>query len=557
MAAKTTRYKKLKAELGELQKIADDQKYHHVSSKQLLYKGLSRVYMWWKEANKENGLLEKLYLEYNLQFKKHTKQEISFSPLLRYLWNMDGSLKAATIDQYNKALNNMHTEVLLKQQYFKTNTLDKLITLISSKGGIIAMADYGVKENEVADNKNIVTKIKKLDKNEIQKLHNAHLHNGKNYFASSTPIAQIKTTKTLAREDSGLTLALMRKYKNGYDVVAAVDDNELIEASIALAYKRTSKQMPHTARLITEVIRSQTLPTKLANLAPLLVDTGKYEISNKKEVRKQLKRLMYVASNGTFVLSANRSSCSVVTVATPTKQIFKKKEKENLALSVNDRTFIENSLIHTNDFNFYTTDSKTYVNETSNETASYKMKLENTVTKYYRYIRFYKLSVYNSIPSKTQVILKEKAKYKATYKATLTPKWIGDMNMIFLIRWVVGRGSKIKRPQNTIMKLTFGKKSIAFHVDKRKDNFTEEYIVSYDKNTTANNTLCANVLSRDVVPVLNALVTMEINGNVQLAADDLLMQFKFKTDCAKYCISIPLCDHKGKRFGDYMEAYGS
>ena len=59
MAAKTTRYKKLKAEIASLQELADSQKIHYKSSKQLLYEGLSRVYMWWVEARKEKGLLEK------------------------------------------------------------------------------------------------------------------------------------------------------------------------------------------------------------------------------------------------------------------------------------------------------------------------------------------------------------------------------------------------------------------------------------------------------------------------------------------------------------------
>ncbi len=556
MTANSKRYKQLKAEISALQLLADNQKHLHVSSKQLLYEGLSRVYMWWVEANKENGLLEQLYAEYNLQFKKQTKQQIQFSPLLRYLWNMDGSLKAATIDQYNKALNNMHLEVQLKKQYFKTNTLNKLITLISSKGGIITLAGYSTSAPLSDETKTKAVKMKTLSKEASHNLKNAHLDNGTNYFAASSPIANIKISKALTRIDSGLTIALLRNDKNGYEVLAAIDDKELVEQAIVAAYKRSSIQMPHTARLITEIIRSQTLPTSIANLSATLADTCNYKIGNKTEKRKQLKRLMYVAADGYFILSANRSSCSVITIAKPIKSIFTKKEKEDLALAVNDRTYIENELIHTDNFNFYTTDTKRYVAKTTNEVASHKMKLENAITKDYRFIRFYPLSAYKSDLSKIQAIIKPNNTYKPIYKATLTAEWINNMNNLFLARWIDGFGKKIKRPPNQLIKLTFNKSAITFHFNKAKNGFIENEIISFDKNSTSKTSFSAYALSKDIVPILNALTTMEINRNVKLTTDKLMMQLQFDTDCAEYSIYVPLCNKKGQRFDDYMEAYG-
>ena len=557
MAASTARYKKLKAELGKLQKLADDQKHHYVKSTQLLYEGLSSVYLWWQEANKEEGLLEKLYDEYNIQFKKQTKQDIPFSPLLKYLWNMDGSLKPAKIDQYNKALNNLHKEVQINKQYFKTNTLQKLITLISNKGGIIKMAGYGMDEPDSNNGRRNSSKPKKLSKDSAQKLDNAHLENGQSYFATALPIAKLTTHDTLSSVDSGLALAVIRKEKNGYDIVATVDDKNLIDQAVTRAYKRTSNQMPYTARLITEIIRSQLLPTKIADLAPSLVDTCNYKPGNKTLKRKQLKRLMYIAKDGTFVLSTNRSSCSVVTTANPIQQIFKKKEKKDLALAVNDRTYIENNLIHTDNFNFYTTDSKRYVSKTSNETASYKMKLENTVTKDYRFIRFYHLSTYNSNLSRIQATVKLDIKFNPKYETTITPIWIREMYYSFLDCWVNGFGKKMKRPENESLKLTFDKSFIAIYFNKTNGDYAEHERIDYGDKITANSILTANVLSRDFIPVLNALTTLEINGNVKLAADKFMLQLQFTTDCADYCISVPFCDEKGKRFDEHMEAYGN
>ena len=64
MNGSTTRIEWLRAEIENLKKLADDQSHHYKSSRELLYEGLSRVYLWWQEANKESGLLESMYEEY-------------------------------------------------------------------------------------------------------------------------------------------------------------------------------------------------------------------------------------------------------------------------------------------------------------------------------------------------------------------------------------------------------------------------------------------------------------------------------------------------------------
>ena len=191
------------------------------------------------------------------------------------------------------------------------------------------------------------------------------------------------------------------------------------------------------------------------------------------------------------------------------------------------------------------------------EKANYKMKLENTVTKDYRFIRFYHISTYKSKLSRIQAIVKPNSKFEPKYKATITPSWIAEMNFRFLQCWLNGFGKKIKRPEHQLLKLTFGKTAIAIHFNKTNGDYVENERINFGNGITANSTLSTNVLSRDIIPVLNALTTLEINGNVKLAADKFMLQLQFTTDCADYCISIPFCDEKGKRFNEYMEAYGN
>ncbi|OOZ39464.1 hypothetical protein, partial [Solemya elarraichensis gill symbiont] len=471
MADESKQYRKLKKELGELQRLADDQKSHYVKSTQLLYEGLSRVYLWWRTAQKEDGLLEKLYSEYSIQFKQSTKQEIAFSPLLKYLWNNDGSLKVAKIDQYNRALNALHKEFILNRQYFRKNTLQKLISLISDKGGIIEMAGYRQISPDSIDEKKLATKPKIISKQSQQKIAEDHLQEGLSYFSDSLPVAKINTKDTLSRIDSGLSLAIIRKEANGYSVLSTIDDSNLINQAVEHSYRRTGNKIPYTLRLITEIIRTQTLPSQIGSLASSLVDECNYKPNKKPLKRKQLKRLLYIASEQLFILSANRSTCSVVTTVKPIKSIFKKKEKNDLTLAVVDRTYIENNLIHTNDFNFYTTDCKRYVCETIDEVASYKMKVENSITHDFRFIRFYHRTDFNNELSRKQAIVKQDSKFKPAYKVTLSPFWVKEMENNFLIRWVNGFGEKMKRAEHNVLKLTLGKTSIAVHFNKMNGKY--------------------------------------------------------------------------------------
>ena len=135
--------KKFKSELETLKQLADKQTHLYKGAKKLLYEGLCKAYLWWREVSKEKGLLEQLYEEYNIQYKQQLKQDrINFSPLLRFLWGMDARQNSNTIDQWNRALNAMDIEVNANKEYYSVNTQTRLENLISNSGGVQKMAGY-------------------------------------------------------------------------------------------------------------------------------------------------------------------------------------------------------------------------------------------------------------------------------------------------------------------------------------------------------------------------------------------------------------------------------
>lgn len=555
MATKQTLKSKLQKELTQLKRLADEQLHLYVSSRNKLYEGLAKVYVWWQEANKEKGLLEKLYKDNGIQYKKEIKADENYSPLLRYLWGMDGTVNSNTIDLWNRALNKVNNAINADKLFYKQNTVQKIITFIDTKGGIRGLAAYDSTQ-AIDDAKETKQKKVKLDVNVEKKRHEEHLAKGFAYFAkSATPISKFQSKHSLPTADSSIGLGLFRKIKGGYELLKAIDDKALIEQALITSYSRSTESVPYTVRLITEVIATQTVPKPLQSLSPSLADNSKFKTEDGKAL-KMLKRLLFMAEKRVFVLSNSRSECSPVTIAIPNKQIMD--GKADAFLAINDRTYVEDNLIHSGDVNFYTTDTPTKVPAVKNkdEASAYKLYLENTLTKKYRFLHFYPLSVPKTVASKKQAILKRGMKFKPVHTAKLDANWLAELNGEFLSRWVNGLGKNIKRKEYAVIALAFGKTGVTFKMVQRSDRYDEEELIRY---THANGTKAITVeaLAKDVIPVLNSLVYSDLVGSVTVEVDSNAILFKYKTKSASYIVAVPTTNSKGIRNSEHFQAYGA
>jgi hypothetical protein len=552
MASNQALKNKLQRDLAQLKELADKQTHQYISSRNLLYESLAKVYVWWQTANKEKGLLESLYKENGIQYKREIKAEENYSPLLRYLWGMDGTVNSNTIDLWNRALNKVNSSVNADKVFYKQNTVQKIITFIDTKGGIRGLAAYDSTQVDVA--KESKEKKVKIDISIEKKRHEEHLTRSNVYFAkSATPIAKFQSKHSLPTANSSIGLGLFRKSKNGYELLKAIEDKELIERALVSSYARSTNSTPYTVRLISEIISTQTVPKPLQSLSRSLADKSKFKAEDG-TVMMMLKRLLYLSEKRVFILSANRSSCSTVTIAIPNKQIIE--SKQDVALAINDRTYIENNLILSGDINFYTTNNSSKVESIKGESATHKLELENTVTKKFRYIRFYPLSVHKSLVSKQQAILKRGLKFKAVHTAKLDSNWLAELNGEFLSRWINGLGKSIKRKEYSIIALAFSKTGITFKFCQRANTYVEEELIRY---TQPNNTktITVEVLAKDVIPVLNSLVYSDLLGAITAEVDSNAILFKYKTKSAEYIVAVPTCNTKGIRNENHFQAYGA
>lgn len=153
------------------------------------------------------------------------------------------------------------------------------------------------------------------------------------------------------------------------------------------------------------------------------------------------------------------------------------------------------------------------------------------------------------------MIIKSNLLFKPTYCVTLDQKWLGEMRVKFLQRWVNGLGSKIKRAEYNMMSLAMGKTCIAFKHTYKGGEYKENEIIDFDK-ATASGVLQVNVLSKDIVPVLNALTQMEIVGNVTLQADEKMVGFSLQRIAPTIGLPFPVARQRASALATILRRMG-
>ncbi len=195
--SKADRYAQLQAELLELQEFAKQQTEVFVSSTNKLYEGLARVYLWWREAKKEKGLLERLYVANDIQYKKVTDQKVNYSPLLRYLWNMESKTSSAQLHIWSRALNKINAAFGKGDGYFDKEPVLRIVEFINLKHGLTKLAGFEVVDMR-SEKKPPKVRPKKTD--EVMCI--AHLAEGNSYYElEAKPIATISLAEPLPTTD--------------------------------------------------------------------------------------------------------------------------------------------------------------------------------------------------------------------------------------------------------------------------------------------------------------------------------------------------------------------
>ena len=561
MAEKT----ELLHELDSLLKLADLQSRFHKRSRVMLYEGLVRTYLWWREARNVAGFLDEQYEKNKIKGRDGQGEE-NFTRLLRLIWRLDWTDSSpATLQQWSLMIRKLHAEYEKNPSLYKQNAKDKLMALVVDAQGIRNFIGMTKREElDDADNEAPSANSKRKANSPQQQLDEAeifkrHLDLAQGYYGNKAkPVSSLKLTKPVVVSRQNYALALVRRRNDDtYDVLDTVSDDELLDKAIVRTYKRDNSSAPHALRLITEVIATQSLPLTLEKNRYRLAGWIEFKGENEKERIKvrQNKRVLFRAKTQDVLLSENRSSCSVVTVFKPKRMPLK--INTDVFLSVNDRRYLENAIIQQRNLSIYDADAADHIpTTTSGIAASHRFTVTNQVTKKFRYLYFYDLNVASELSRGQAAVTTEKfPQPQMQFKLSK-----GDMDVLnadFVQPWLREYGGHITRPKHKLIELGFSTKGVLIRHYGERCNFSHTSKPFFaDSMKAAAGKLAVMFNTKDLMPVLAAFDELDVLGEIRLAVCDAYMLLGFHTELGSYAVWVPTANRNGKRNKTAFTTYG-
>lgn len=550
--------KTLVKELDEIVELTTKQNYHYVRGRTYLYEGFASVYLWWVKAKELDGFLEEQYKLHNIGGQSHEQEK--FTRVLRLTWRLDWADESkAKLQQWSNALRKLDEEYKRNKDAYRTDAKKKLVLYIEDAGGLRKLIgadkyDYDGDGNTEKKSKGKRAQLRSEDDEAL--IAQKHLQLGSEYFDNATAISKIQSTKPILVNRLGYAVALIRQKRGGkYDVLATLNNESQIEQAIIASYRRSNTVAPIVLRVLTEVIQTQSLPIALEKHRYTLPDSVTLTGEDGKPVRvNQNRRVLFRKRQQDILLSENRTGCSVVTVAKPKMPVLT--SSKDVFLNVNDRRYLEQAIIQRNELSFYTANDKDKVpvlRDTA-RVASHRLVVENKVLDKKRAIYFYTLDTVGET-SRPQASIKADADMSNAFTATVNKLWLEKVNALFVNGWLNAYGERITWAKHKLMCLEFDSKKLVVHHYGERGNFSNKSLPLDLPKAGVGKAIKVNVLSKDILPVLNGLADTEIKGNVSLSVTQDAVVIGYATELASYKVYVPTCGVSGKRNQAMFEAY--
>lgn len=547
-------------ELDDIVQLTTKQNYHYVRGRAYLYEGFASVYLWWLKAKELDGFLDEQYQLNNIGGKDHEQEK--FTRVLRLTWRLDWADESkAKLQQWSNALRKIDEEYKTNKDAYKTDAKKKIVLFIEDKGGLRKLIgadkyDFDEDGNQKKGNGNKKSKPMRSEDDEAL-VAQRHLQLGEEYFDSTKAISSIQSTKPIMVNRKGYALALIRQKTGGkFDVLATLNNETQIQQAIVSSYRRSNTVAPSVLRLLTEVIQTQSLPVAMEKHRYSLQDTIKLTADDGSTAKySQNKRVLFRSKQQDILLSENRSSCSVVTIAKPKAKVLA--SKQDVFLNVNDRRYLEQAIVQRNELSFYSTNDadKVPVLRDTDKVASHRLVVENKVLSKKRAIYFYGVSTLSE-HSRAQANVISSAEHPVLFKAVVNKLWLEKVNALFVSGWLREYGDRVTWAKHNMMSLDFGGKGLVISHYGERGNFSHKSVLMEFDTAGVGKAMSLLVLSKDMLPLLSALADLEIVGKVTITVAENHVSFGYATELAEYKVHVPSCALNGKRNKTAFEAYG-
>lgn len=542
---------------------------------QLEYENLSSIYIWWRSAASIDGYLEKV-LKATAQRRVFNEATggVNFKRLLYLMYGNYGLFKDS-LERKNRVICKLHEEYEKNSQLYAKDGVNKLAGFIKAQGGVDGLINT---DNKTSGNKSAYssqphraavpspdstsTDNTQAEFNQApatQQRHNqstqkytsrievvitdamrqsALLNEATEYFSKNINQSQVSISPPISTNKDGYALALVKKNGNGYEVIGATDNNSAIRDLLVTAYRKQYAAMPYAMRCFLEIIKTQSLPSNLQKLYDKLTELSvqKHDDKTRKKIQR---RVIYLASENTLVLSPTFSNSGVVTLAR-LKAVPFEGNVQDCFMPTRCRKIVEQRMLSTHDFNLFSTTSPLQVPEYNYaDLASHMLRLDNKAERGdFVFIEFwaFEKSMGQAVE---QLYFAHSYADRCPIKFKLCQHDLQTLAYEHINKWLSSYGDHITRPANQLIALSIDNAGFELGFDFVNEDFRNHVTCAFSNAIEQPIEYSATFLSKDLCLALHSIGDLPIIGDVEIACSSEVIIFTFATEVADYTIAVP------------------
>jgi hypothetical protein len=566
----------LDKQLEKLIKVVEKQDRHEraarkleESSRALKWQSVARAYVWWRNADQQQGYLDALYAAKGIA-NNNLSNRINFNPLVRLIWDIHGE-RWAHVSSLAKTIAALHEEFVENPHLYKRNAEDELVAYIEDNGGLKGVKlkgslqfddDDGVIDEPKKKTKSSVKNIEKAVQKELLKRQTDHI-------AAAKGVAKIDVgdvaVNTENRTGSDLLVLLAKRDDSGKLVVLGTsNDTDLVERAVLECVEFDQSKLTPMLRLLVECLRPHIVPKALhkRGVRDKFFTTHKVSIkegAKKQDVAESVR--LVLTKDGRVLVSKRISKASLLTISQPKEMTISL--DSTMFLRGADRYWLETDLINNGLIALYTSEPTDALSDVTKPLlASKRLTLKNDFTNASRDAYFYD---YDNLDEaiQRQPTIKNLDEISFDWELSANKTFIDHLCAKHFDAWIEGVGTRISLSHNKALQFAVADD----HLEVRSyyqpiegfTRFGDNAASSYGKDaklTRLNNLSNEITVSPlDVIELFATLRTLTLLGNVQIKGNSTLMSISYETATAKHTAFVPSCDVKGKRIADHFTKF--
>ena len=546
-------------------------------ARQYSYENYAKIYFWWKEASRVEGLVEGLTS--NIKSFKHNavNHGINFSPLLVVLFK--NTLSDQERNRTSRLLNALHKEVQASPEMYVQDGVSKLAGFIKKSGGFVAVVNTTYKNGELGKGEGSIEqraeKYEQVQAAEFSKINEELSGYGINYVVvprseavKAKPVNDVEKVKALtkaantywekanvanavtlstaiAMDGNGLSSVLLKRVGDEIYILDSSDDPKLIETGQVTAFRKQYQALPNSMRVVCESLRTQIEPWNKSTTSEIVELNPDPTLEGEDKMART--RLMYLSDSKQFVLSPARMPTGVVTTITPIKDVIEHVPYD-VVMAPYSTTLAELRLINQSDFNLYEATSKDHIPAISDEKFmfSHRLDIKSKVKGLGDMFLLFKSFNHQTAPKASQPIYSQEYDEGLEMHVELPLSSIYAITRDYATPWSSNLGLKIARTEYNHIGVKFTGSHIVLSDNYVDGKFESHESIAYGDDMSTDELYSGVFLTKDIMPVLAAMGNLPIEGSVLVKADTNVLTFKFTTSAAHYVVAVPAFDIEKK-----------